>query len=66
MPPTIMSFCGHCGSLLPEGLGSKSPAEVLCPNCLESVLLRESRIEGTFPDDEATKLELLYFGEEDI
>ncbi len=51
----ILSFCGHCGIILPEGLGLKDNQD--CPNCDLDVSKREHRPEGTFSEEDATRLE---------
>ena len=53
----ILSFCGDCGSLL---YVSTYP----CLNCNHDASLREDRLEGIFPEEDAKKLFKMHFDEE--
>jgi hypothetical protein len=51
---TILDFCGCCGVLLEEGLGLEE--EPTCSNCGVSVKDLKDRIQGSFTEEDATRL----------
>lgn len=57
-----VSFCAHCGALLPFGGGLRPSPK--CDNCGESINYREDRIEGDFTEEEARRLFSVTLGED--
>ncbi len=60
----ILSFCAHCGMLIPTGAGFGHPAS--CENCGGNVTHRENRLEGSFSADEGKRLHTLIYDTEGV
>ena len=52
----ILSFCSNCGVLLREGLGNEERPS--CENCNSTLTNRSKRVEGSFSEEEAERLEI--------